>query len=226
MARKPARVISHWYHYVEGFSTSAMDFYASVEEAVKGRELPGASLSRVEFKEGGVLSAKREYLRVQREKAVFDLCAAPYGKQGYFFSWWLAELPGNPLVWLFATLGIGFAYLVLFAILWAMLGDSCGGIVLFILFVLAGIPGGLYALGYGIREGAIGDEEMVLAMPFIGWLYERVFQPTTYYRIDTALMFQEAVRASVNEVLEDLFSEQGLRALASEDLAPRHQVLK
>lgn len=226
MARKPARVISHWYHYVEGFSTSAMDFYASVEEAVKGRKLPGASLSRVEFKEGGVLSAKREYLRVQRERTVFDLCAAPYGKQGYFFSWWLAELPGNPLVWLFATLGIGFAYLVLFGILWAMLGDSCGGIVLFVLFVLAGIPGGLYALGYGIREGAIGDEEAVLAMPFIGWLYERVFQPTTYYRIDTALMFQEAVRASVNEVLEDLFSEQGLRALASEDLAPRHQVLK
>jgi hypothetical protein len=211
MARKPARVISHWYHYVEGFATSAMDFYASVEESVKGRELPGASLSRVEFKEGGVLSAKREYLRVQREKTVFDLCAAPYGKQGYFFSWWLAELPGNPLVWLFATLGIGFAYLVLFGILWAMLGDSCGGIVLFILFVLAGIPGGLYALGYGVREGAIGDEEVVLAMPFVGWLYERVFQPTTYYRIDTALMFQEAVRASVNEVLEGLFSDQGLK---------------
>lgn len=226
MARKPARVISHWYHYVEGFSTSGLEFFAAVEEAVKGREIPGASLSRVEFKEGGVLSAKREYLRVQREKTVFDLCAAPYGKNGYFFSWWLAELPGNPLMWLLATAVSTLIFIAILAVLWAMFGDSCGGIFVFVLLVLFGIPGGLYALGYGVREGAIGDEEAVLAMPFVGWLYERVFQPTTYYRIDTALMFQEAVRASVNEVLEDLFSEQGLRALASEDLAPRHQVLK
>ncbi len=96
MARKPERVISHWYNYVEGFSTSAMDFYAAVEAAVNARELPGVTLSRVEFKESGILSAKREYLRIQREKVAFDLGAAPYGGSAYFFSWWLAELPGNP----------------------------------------------------------------------------------------------------------------------------------
>ena len=225
MARKPARVISHWHHYVEDFSTSALDFYAAVEQAIASRELPEVTLSRVEYKEGGLLSAKRQYLRVGREKVAFDLCAAPYGKNGYFFSWWLTELPGNPLAWLFTAALISVGYCVLFGILWAMLGDSCAGIILFVLFVLIGIPGGLIGLGYGVREGAIGDEEEVLAIPFIGWLYERIFQPTTYYRLDTAIMFQEAVRRSVNEVLEGLFSDQGVR-LSDADWAPRNEILK
>lgn len=145
MTRKPARVISHWYRYVEGFSTSGMAFYAMVEEAVTRRGLPGVTLSRVRFLEGGIFSARREYLRVQREGAVFDICAAPYGRGGYFFSWRLGELRGG-----------------------------------------------------------------LLARPVV-WLYQRLFRPATYYRLDTALLFQEAVQASVNEVLEGLLSEQGLR---------------
>lgn len=147
MARRPARVISHWYRYVEGFSTSGLEFYAAVEEAVARRGLPGVGLSRARFMEGGIFSARREYLRVQRENAVFDICAAPYGRGGYFFSWRLGEL-------------------------------RCG----------------------------------LLARPVV-WLYQRLFRPTTYYRLDTALLFQEAVQASVNEVVEGLLSEQGLRVL-------------
>jgi hypothetical protein len=103
MARRPARVISHWYRYVEDFSTSGLEFYAAVEEVVTRRGLPGVSLSRVRFLEGGIFSAKREYLRVQRERAVFDICAGPYGRGGYFFSWRLAELRvsllARPVVW-------------------------------------------------------------------------------------------------------------------------------
>lgn len=155
MARKPARVISHWYRYVEGFSTSGLEFYALVEEAVTRRRLPGVTLSRVRFLEGGVFSAKREYLRVQREGVVFDICAAPYGRGGYFLSWRLAELRGS-----------------------------------------------------------------LLARPIV-WLYQRLFRPKTYYRLDTALLFQEAVQAAVNEVLEGLLSEQGLRVPQPAPPGPR-----
>ena len=36
----------------------------------------------------------------------------------------------------------------------------------------------------------------------IGWVYERLFNPQTYYRYDTAMMFQESVRRAVNEVID------------------------
>lgn len=225
MARRPTEVISHWHHYLEDFSTSALDFYSAVEEAVKSRELPDVKLSRVEFKEGGIGSAKREYLRIERERVVFDLCAAPYGSRGYFFSWWLAQVPGKLSDWLVPVILLGFGFMVLLAMLWAIFGDSCGGILVFLLFFFVGVPGGLLALGAGVRQGAIGDEELVLQIPILGWLYEKVFNPVTYYRLDTALMFQEAVRTSVNEVLEGLFSDKAVRALAPEEWAPRHQML-
>ncbi len=50
------------------------------------------------WKEGGVLSAKREYLRIQRGNLAFDVCTAPHGS-GYFFSWWMARVPAmHPLL--------------------------------------------------------------------------------------------------------------------------------
>lgn len=59
MVRKPARAMIPLIPLVEGFWTSATDLYASVEEAVKGRKLPGASLSRVGFKEAGWSLARK-----------------------------------------------------------------------------------------------------------------------------------------------------------------------
>jgi hypothetical protein len=48
-------------------------------------------------------------------------------------------------------------------------------------------------------------------MPYLGPVYERLFSPQTYYRMDTALMFQESVRAAVREVIEQVTSAQGVR---------------
>ena len=94
MARvTPTEVISNWSHLIEFFNYSSKDFYTQVEEAVKKREIPEIKFQRVDFKEGGMLSAKREYLRVRRHALVFDICAAPFGK-GFFVSWWLGEPMG------------------------------------------------------------------------------------------------------------------------------------
>ena len=73
-------VLSHWYHLFEDLEASPMEFYASVEESVERREIPDAERSRVDHHEGGVLSAKREYLRVSRGRLAFDVCAAPFGR--------------------------------------------------------------------------------------------------------------------------------------------------
>jgi hypothetical protein len=67
----PEMVLSHWSTLVENFQTSPLSFYDAVEAALKRREIPQTENSRVDYKEAGLLSAKREYLHVKREKLVF-----------------------------------------------------------------------------------------------------------------------------------------------------------
>lgn len=90
MAKKVSLILSHWYHSIEGLQESPQQFYSSLEQAINQRQIPNIKLSRVDYREGGVLSAKREYLRVCRKEHIFDICAAPFGN-GFFVSWWLGE---------------------------------------------------------------------------------------------------------------------------------------
>src|SRR5215469_6041003 len=103
---KHADVLDHWYTPVPNFTTSAQEFYASVEELLKEQQIPGLQISRVEFSEGSVLSEKRTYLRMVRERLVFDVCAAPFGTN-YFFSCRFAEIPAVVKLWEIMALVFG-----------------------------------------------------------------------------------------------------------------------
>jgi hypothetical protein len=93
---KQANVLSHWYTPVPNFTLSTQEFYTKVEKELTEQKVPDLEISRVEFAEGGLFSAKRQYLRLTRERLVFDICAAPFGVN-YFFSCRFAELPeANP----------------------------------------------------------------------------------------------------------------------------------
>lgn len=206
-------MLSHWHTLVDDFNVSSLDFYSSVESAVKAREVPDASFSRVEFKEGGFASAKREYLRVERGNVAFDICAAPYGS-GFFFSWWLSRLgPKHPFLYL-----LSFAAVVIIGppVLALPFRQSCGYFFMLPLMLLAVIVG-LAALA---RNEIFGPEEDILGIPIIGWLYDKIFSPITYYSLDTALMFQESIRRAVNDVIGGVLDEKGLRALTAEELKP------
>src|ERR1700734_4010893 len=107
---RDADVISHWHHPIENFQTSAMEFYAAVEQALLPRQIPDYSVSRIDWREGGVLTARREYLRIKPGKLDFYLCAAPFGTR-LFFSWWLAELsPTHALLWALLICFFGFTF--------------------------------------------------------------------------------------------------------------------
>lgn len=205
-------VISHWYHGFDGYNTSARDFYATVEEAVKRRGIPDVQFSRVDHAEGGVLSAKREYLRVMRDKLSFDICAAPFGK-GYFFSWWLTQARGPWLVVLILTF---IADVILGLLLVKMLGFRGAMLAPFLqLGALAPIFMGFsHMLGWRGRD-------VLFSIPYVGPVLEKVFSPDTYFKIDTTLMYQEAVRGAVMEALDQLVSQQGLRALTPEERLPK-----
>src|SRR6202158_2770792 len=136
---------SHWDHLIEGSDATPMECYKSVEEAIERRKIPDSARSRTDYREGGLLSAKREYLRVKRLSYTFDICGAPFGT-GFFVSWWLSE-----------------------------------------------------------QMGCLGALAQV---PFLG----RFFGRETFYKIDTALMFQDAVHNAVLEVIEGMRSAKGIRA--------------
>lgn len=151
-------IFSHWYHLIENLQESSKDFYTLVETSIAERQLPDTKTSRIDYREGGVFSAKREYLRVNRKEHVFDICAAPFGK-GFFISWWLGQTTSTFL-------------------------------------------------------------SLILNIPFLGPALVRTFRPETYYRLDTALMFQESVHAAVLEVLDQKTKTEGLRSLSELERKP------
>lgn len=94
MAAQVSVVLSSWYQYFTDAKVSPKEFYESVENIIQQRKLPDVTTSRISYAEGGLFSARREYLRVSYRLYVFDICAAPYGKDGFFISWWLGETTG------------------------------------------------------------------------------------------------------------------------------------
>jgi len=210
---KDANVISRWHHPIDNFNTSTMEFYAAVEEALKPKQIPDYSVSRIDWHEGGVLTARREYLRIKRGKLAFDLCAAPFGT-GFFFSWWLAELPPTrAILWALLICFIGFMFVGGMVAVYGLTGLFWG--------IVLGI-GIAWLLGYLLREGQLGTEieDVVLAIPIFGALYERIFKPSTYYKTDTTLMFQSVVNSVVQDVVEQIVSSKGLRPLTELERKP------
>ena len=210
-------VLSHWATLIDNFNTSALDFYSAVTEALDRRQIPDVKSRRTTWSEGGVGSAKREYLRIQRGRFRYEICAAPFGT-GFFFSSWLTEKRPD----LSATALFLIAYFALLGFGWWLIGESVrangfygssatvitfGGLILFaILFFL-------------VLAGLVGEDTMA-AMPLIGPFYVWVFRPLTFYRYDTALMFQKSVHNAVLEVIDSLTTTKGLRALAPDERKP------
>jgi hypothetical protein len=207
----PATAFSHWYHSFPNFQASPLEFYSSVEQAVKRREIPDSTPSRIEYQESGLLSARREYLRITRGGLVFDICAAPFG-QGFFVSWWLARITPSPII---PTLIAGVVILFTWIGCLSVFGEIQG----FLLFPLA-LAGFLFLVGAAMSQGEPDWVPYVLVIPVIGDLLGRWFQPYTYYRIDTALMFQESVRSAVLEVLDGMTQAKGVRALTETERKP------
>jgi hypothetical protein len=205
-------IISHWYKLIEKLQGSPLQFYQRLEQALAERKIPGLEVGRVEWHEGGPLSAKREYLRMTRERLVFDVCAAPFGA-GFFVSWRLGEVPlsVNPLAILLALVAAGTAlYFIVqaFGICLGLTVTVVGSIVL------------LYFLRSAISRGLADLDAALMKVPLLGPLYERFLRQITFYRIDVALMYQSAVHAAVMEAVDELTSAQGIAPLTELERKP------
>ena len=95
--KKPTKVGEYtpgFNRYFSHLQFSSDEFYKIVERIIASQEMPGVKIFRVQYHDGGILSNKREYLRIERKEDIFDICAAPFGT-GFFISYWLGE-PKHP----------------------------------------------------------------------------------------------------------------------------------
>lgn len=220
MAATP-EALGHWSTLVEGLQASPWECYVAIEAGLQRRQIPGAAFSRVTYKEGGFASADRIYLRVSRKMLAFDICAAPFGT-GFFFSWWQRPLPpSNALGCLALLLAFGAVGYLLRAL---MRLTGAGPVSLTLSQALAigvfFVFGLLFAAGAAARGGFVFSEDAILDLPLIGAVYNTIFRPDTYYKLDTIDMYQKAVHAVVLEVVDGVMSAKGLRALGPEERLP------
>jgi hypothetical protein len=209
--KSSTEVLFHWCELIKDFSASPTEVYAIIEQRVADREVPELENTREMWHEGGALSAKREYLRLARERLVFDICAAPFGT-GFFVSFRCSEIPLviDPLAIfvLLAIIGAALALLVQsFGLMW-------GGIIL--LFSLSLI---VFLLRTAIARGLSNVDRTLMKTPLIAPLYEILLRPVTYYRIDSTAMYLQAVQGATAEAFKSIFGDQGVDLL-SETVSP------
>jgi hypothetical protein len=203
-------IISHWHHSVENLSTSAQEFYASLEIALMAKDVVGLSAERLEWNEGGILTAKRLYLRVSYKRFVFDISAFPFGKD-FMFSWWLGKKTPN-----LAALGCGIvAGVPLLLASCLIMAGIVKGIFLFVI-VLAAAG---YGFGSGLFEVADDIHEAIAEMPVFGPVYKRLFNPATYYSEDTRQIFEETVHRAMIDVVGGVLSINQMTPLTDADKA-------
>jgi len=78
-------LLSHWLQHFEGLTQSSQQFYSMVEKRVSMKQISDVKFARVDFKEGGLFSDSREYLRIKRGDLRYDIGGAPFGN-GFFVS--------------------------------------------------------------------------------------------------------------------------------------------
>jgi hypothetical protein len=209
---KKAEVLQHWIAFVEGFQLSSSEFYDSVETELKAREVAGMEMARVEFAEGGVLSDKRTYLRMVRERLVFDVCAAPFGKS-FFFSCRFAEVPAVIKLWQLFVVLVSVAATVILA--WRFAGFILGTVLLLATLALL-----VYTLRNAVAMGLHDLDASLIKSPVVGPIYESFFRKETYYRHDTRLMYLEIVSSVVKQLAEEAVATKGVKLTRQYEQGP------
>lgn len=209
---KKDEVLNHWIAFAENFSFSPQEFYKTLEKELTDRKVPGLTISRVEYAEGGLLSDQRIYLRLIRERLAFDTCAAPFGT-GYFFS---CRTVYSPVVVRFWHV---FVVLNLFSGVYLLLEKPLG-----VVFAAIAVLGLMLAIAQVFRNTIalnLADlDSALIKTPVIGPMYEKWFRKDTYYRQDTRLVYLETVPKLVQSLAEEVTAAKGIKLVRQYQCAP------
>lgn len=205
-------IIEHWYTLVAAQQFSPKEIYDHIEESIRSQKVPGLDSSRVDLAEGGVLSGNREYLRMQRERLRFDICAAPVGVN-YFFSYRFYAMPAVVEVWeMFAFFFcLGAAMYFSTRIIGLFMGPFLFSCLLgFLVWLMRN------AIGMGLRD----VDATLLKIPVIAPIYERYFRKDTYYRQDMRIAYCSIVSGIVKQEVARITGEKGVKLLREYTYSP------
>ena len=210
--KKQGEELNHWIASAENFNYPPQTFYDELEKALAERKIPDLTMERIEFAEGGLLSDQRTYLRMQRERLIFDVCAAPFGT-GFFFSCRTVKLPVVVKLW--HILVLYFLLSALWVGLLKLFGLMLGTEAWFWL---------LLALGLTLRNaatmGTLSTDALLTRMPVIGTVYEAWFKRDTYFRADSRLMYLDLIPNLVQKLSETTAGANGVRLVRQYQTAP------
>ena len=200
---KHGYILDHWIYSADGFSLPPSNFYGAVEKQLADRNIPGMTIVKQEFAEGGLLSDQRIYLRLMRERLAIVACAAPFGNI-FFFSCRTVHVPALVRLWhivvvlaffnvtgalLVIPLGLPFAFIAQIALLFALVG------------VLR-----------NAGTSAFNDlDALLLKIPVVSTIYQNWFRVDTYYRDDTRTLYVKVLPNLIKEAAEEVCAEKGVK---------------
>jgi hypothetical protein len=193
-----AKNTARWHVLVPNFEVSTSAFYARVRELIDQQRIPDLDVSEVTFSEGGAFSARRRYLRLRRERIIFDFCSAPFGTS-WFFSCRLGEIKVTLKWWEAVVIlalvigGMGLHGLV-FGWYW--------GAAIFVMNIVSA----LFLLNSLVATGQFGLDAVLLNIPIVGAFYEYYLRGDTYYRDDTRRMYCVGVDQLLRSAVEEFTS--------------------
>jgi hypothetical protein len=234
---KPKDLLHYWPELIEGMRFSTKDFYDRVEAALQERSIPELEVSRVDIKEGGPMTPRREYLRLRRERLIFDISAMPFGS-GFYVSEWFWRQPRHLGLLLLLVLAVVIAleysvwtaqprpiYEPIYEFFFFELGLR-GFFTRWILTI--SLPPIGVIVGFFISAIWFGEalDGMLMRIPMVGYIYERWVRRVTYYREDRTQAFQAAAHQALCSVIDDICRTQGIAPLSDAARRPMHAQIK
>jgi hypothetical protein len=204
---RSAELMTHWGAVVPGIHFSTQEIYNRIETEVRDRNWPGVEFLRVLHSEAGLLSHKREYLRVIRQRQVFDVCAAPFGRD-YFFSLREAEIKAEVTL---ATLIIFLMLLAAFFVFTVnIFGLFSGGLAFAVLIFVA-----TFFLFNVLGMGLTRLDGILMRVPVVGPIYETWFRrSTTYFQHDARMVFLKLVDDLIKAYVDEETGAKGVKLLS------------
>ena len=169
------------------------------------RKIPSMEVSRQDFSEGGLVSDKRVYLRLLRERLALYSCAAPFGT-GYFFSFRAVYVPALVRLWHILV------FLLFFGVIGILLIKLLG-----FTFAIAALLALMFAIAAVFRNATASGvkdlDTLLLKIPVVSTVYENWFREDTFYRIDTRALYLQQLPEIVKRLAEEITAAKGVKLL-------------
>ncbi len=209
---KRGDVLDYWIAFHDNFNFSTQEFYDRIAQELEARKVPGMKIAKEEFTEGSLISDKRIYLRLFRERLAIYTCAAPFGT-GYFFSCRTVHVQALVRLWHII------AALAFFGTILRLLIQPLG-----LPFAIIAIVSLMFAIVAVFRNAATSPvpdlDSLLLHIPGVSTIYEDWFRSDTYWRDDTRTIYLQRIPQVIRDAADEVAAAKGVKLVEQYHYAP------